>query len=31
LEPFGVINPLGGTPGQVRASIQAYFPLELKP
>ena len=31
LEPFGVINPLGGTPGQVRAAIQAYFPLELKP
>lgn len=27
LEPFGVINPLGGAPGQVRAAIHAYFPL----
>ncbi|MEB3284578.1 MAG: hypothetical protein VKN33_04765 [Candidatus Sericytochromatia bacterium] len=31
LEPFGVINPLGGTPGQVRAAIHAYFPLPATP
>lgn len=28
LAPFGVVNPLGGGPGQVRAAITAYFPLK---
>ncbi|MEB3196882.1 MAG: hypothetical protein VKP62_06720 [Candidatus Sericytochromatia bacterium] len=31
LAPFGVVNPLGGTPGQVRVAVSAYFPHPSQP